>query len=116
VQVYGKAEITARIPADAFHPAPQVDSAIIKIDIYSSPLIPIPMLDTFFKLIKAGFSQKRKTLRNALSSGLHIPPPEAESMLRRAGIDPMRRAETLSIDEWKVLCEIRDAPIAALGN
>jgi 16S rRNA (adenine1518-N6/adenine1519-N6)-dimethyltransferase len=116
VQVYGKAEITARIPADAFYPAPQVDSAIIRIDIYLSPLIPLPMLSTFFKLIKAGFSQKRKTLRNALSSGLHILPPEAESLLRRSGIDPMRRAETLSIDEWKGLCEIRDALLAGLRN
>lgn len=105
VQVYGKPEIAARIPAGAFHPAPQVDSAVLRIDIYPSPLIPDPLLDTFFKLIKAGFSQKRKTLRNSLSSGMRIPPAQAESLLTSAGIDPKRRAETLSIDEWKTLCE-----------
>jgi 16S rRNA (adenine1518-N6/adenine1519-N6)-dimethyltransferase len=64
------------------------------------------MLDTFFKLIKAGFSQKRKTLRNSLSSGLHISPADAQGLLTNAGIDPMRRAETLSIEEWQRLCNL----------
>ena len=104
VQVYGKPSIAAIIPADSFHPVPKVDSAILRIDIYDEPLIPNALINTFFKLIKAGFSQKRKTLRNSLSSGLHIPTTESESMLTRAGIDYMRRAETLSIDEWKQLC------------
>ena len=105
VQVYGKPGIAATIPAGSFHPVPKVDSAILRIDIYDEPLIPKELLITFFKLIKAGFSQKRKTLRNSLSSGLHIPPPQAEALLTSAGIDPMRRAETLSIEEWKGLCE-----------
>lgn len=104
VQVYGQPSIRAKIPAGSFHPIPNVDSAIIRIDIYDQPLISADMLDTFFKLIKAGFSQKRKTLRNSLSSGLHIKPVDAESLLMSAGIDPMRRAETLSIEEWKQLC------------
>jgi len=106
VQVYGQPSIRAKIPAGAFHPVPNVDSAILRIDIYDEPLIPAEMLDRFFKLIKAGFSQKRKTLRNSLSSGLHIKPAEAESLLASAGIDPMRRAETLSIAEWRGLCTI----------
>jgi len=104
VQVYGRPSIAAKIPAGAFHPVPKVDSAILRIDIHKEPLIPAELLNTFFKLIKAGFSQKRKTLRNSLSSGLHIPPHEAESMLTAAGIDFMRRAETLSIEEWRRLC------------
>jgi 16S rRNA (adenine1518-N6/adenine1519-N6)-dimethyltransferase len=106
VQVYGKPSIAAIIPADSFHPAPKVDSAILRIDIYDQPLIPNELLKTFFNLIKAGFSQKRKTLRNSLSSGLHIPTSESEALLTSAGIDYMRRAETLSIDEWKGLCEV----------
>lgn len=105
VQVYGKPSIAAIIPAGAFHPAPKVDSAILRIDIYAEPLIPQELLITFFKLIKAGFSQKRKMLRNSLSCGLHIPPPQAEAWLASAGIDPRRRAETLSIEEWNGLCE-----------
>jgi 16S rRNA (adenine1518-N6/adenine1519-N6)-dimethyltransferase len=59
----------------------------------------------FFKLIKAGFSQKRKTLRNSLSSGLHISTTDAAALLARAGIDPQRRAETLSLEEWERLVE-----------
>ncbi len=105
VQVYGKPSIAAIIPAGSFHPAPKVDSAILRIDIYDEPLVAPEMLKTFFKLIKAGFGQKRKTLRNSLSGGLHISPKETETSLTSAGIDFMRRAETLSIDEWKKLCE-----------
>ncbi len=105
VQVYGKPGIAATIPAGSFHPVPKVDSAILRIDIYEEPLVPNDLLGRFFKLTKAGFSQKRKMLRNSLSSGLHIPPPQAEALLTSAGIDPMRRAETLSIEEWKGLCE-----------
>ena len=105
VQVYGKPSIAAKIPAEAFHPAPKVDSAILSIDSYDEPLIPNNLLNIFFKLIKAGFGQKRKTLRNSLSSGLHIPTTETETLLTSAGIDFMRRAETLSIEEWKLLCE-----------
>jgi len=105
VQVYGKPHIPARIPAGAFFPAPSVDSAVLVIEIYTSPLIPQEHLASFFKLIKAGFSQKRKTLRNSLSSGLAISPAESAAFLEGAGIDPQRRAETLSIEEWRRLAE-----------
>lgn len=105
VQVYGAPRIAAHIPAEAFFPAPKVDSAVLVIDIFPSPIIKEELLDSFFKLIKAGFSQKRKTLRNSLSSGLHISPTNAAAFLTRAGIDPQRRAETLSIEEWERLIE-----------
>jgi 16S rRNA (adenine1518-N6/adenine1519-N6)-dimethyltransferase len=105
VQVYGRPRIEARISAEAFFPRPKVDSAVLGIDIYPSPQIKTELLDTFFKLIKAGFSQKRKTLRNSLSAGLHIAPVATEEMLRKANIDSKRRAETLSIEEWERLCE-----------
>ena len=100
VQVFGIPEIVAYIPAEAFFPAPKVDSAVLRVEILPEPLIATPLLDTFFTLIKAGFSQKRKTLRNSLSGGLGISPADAENRLAAAGIDPMRRAETLSLEEW----------------
>lgn len=106
VQVYGQPRIAAYIPADAFYPAPKVDSAVLVVDIYPIPKIKESSLDDFFKLIKAGFSQKRKTLRNSLSSGLHISVSDTAELLKRAGIDPQRRAETLSIEEWEQLAEI----------
>lgn len=106
VQVYGQPRIAAYIPAGAFFPAPKVDSAVLVIDIYDSPRIKEEYLDTFFRLIKAGFSQKRKTLRNSLSSRLHISPGQAAEILTQVNIDPQRRAETLTIEEWQRLSEL----------
>ena len=100
VQVYGSPIIEERIPAKAFYPTPRVDSAVVRIEIYPEPLISNSNLPIFFKLIKAGFSQKRKTLRNALSAGLKITNLKVESLLDQASIDPQRRAETLSLEEW----------------
>jgi len=106
VQIYGEPRIAARIPAEAFFPKPKVDSAVLCVDIFSSPRIESEYLETFFKLTKAGFSQKRKTLRNSLSAGLHISPAQAEELLQGANIESRRRAETLSIEEWQTLCRL----------
>jgi 16S rRNA (adenine1518-N6/adenine1519-N6)-dimethyltransferase len=100
VQVYGKPVIGTTIPAEAFYPPPKVDSAVLCIEVYTQPIIPADKLDRFFILIKAGFSQKRKTLRNALSGGLRITQVESEELLCAAGIDPQRRAESLDLEEW----------------
>jgi 16S rRNA (adenine1518-N6/adenine1519-N6)-dimethyltransferase len=100
VQVYGRPQVAARIPAGAFYPVPQVDSAVVRVEPYPQPLFPVPVLDEVFRLAKAGFSQKRKMLRNALAGGLGIPTAQAQELLRSAAIDPTRRAETLSLEEW----------------
>jgi len=106
VQVYGLPQIHAHIPARAFHPSPKVDSTVLTIDIYPQPIIPSRLLDTFFILAKAGFSQKRKTLRNSLSAGMRIPPGRVEIILNKMGINPQRRAETLDITEWGKLSDM----------
>jgi 16S rRNA (adenine1518-N6/adenine1519-N6)-dimethyltransferase len=106
VQVYGIPEILFRISAGAFYPPPKVDSAVLKVKLHPEPIIRLEQMDIFFKLIKAGFSQKRKTLRNSLSAGLQLPPSDMENLLRAAQIDPQRRAETLSIPEWNRLVDI----------
>jgi 16S rRNA (adenine1518-N6/adenine1519-N6)-dimethyltransferase len=103
VQVYGAPWIAARIPAGAFYPPPKVESAVVRIDLYPRPLIPQEQLDDFFRLIKAGFGQKRKTLRNALSAGTGLSKEAVEDLLTGVGIDPQRRAQTLSIAEWGML-------------
>jgi 16S rRNA (adenine1518-N6/adenine1519-N6)-dimethyltransferase len=100
VQIFGRPTIAGVIPANAFYPVPKVDSACLRVDVYEAPLVPDQLLDSFFRVARAGFSQKRKTLRNSLAGGLRMPPGESESWLRGCGIDPMRRAETLSIEEW----------------
>lgn len=106
VQVYGHPEIMAHISSAAFYPPPRVDSSVLRIDRYPAPLIPPPELEAFFQLIKAGFSQKRKTLRNSLAAGLHLNASSTETMLKQAQIDPMRRAETLSLAEWHQLTSL----------
>jgi 16S rRNA (adenine1518-N6/adenine1519-N6)-dimethyltransferase len=100
VQVYGQPHIVVDIPAKSFFPAPKVDSSVLVVDIYSTPRVDEKMLDLFFRLIKAGFSQKRKKLRNSLSAGMHHSRTEVEKTLLAVDIDPQRRAETLSLDEW----------------
>jgi 16S rRNA (adenine1518-N6/adenine1519-N6)-dimethyltransferase len=110
VQVYGQPRTAARIPAGAFYPPPKVDSAVVRVDLYPEPLIPVEQLNTFFRLAKAGFHQKRKMLRNSLVGGLSLAQERVEELLQVAGIDPQRRAETLSIEEWRGLTEayVRD--------
>jgi 16S rRNA (adenine1518-N6/adenine1519-N6)-dimethyltransferase len=100
VQVYGKAYREGRIPAGAFYPVPKVDSAIVRIDIHPESLLTEAEIDHIFLLAKSGFGQKRKKLRNALASGLKIEPQAAEALLLAAGIQPGRRAESLSLEEW----------------
>ncbi len=105
VQVFGQVSMAGVIPAGSFLPAPDVDSAVLKIELYPEPLVPFEEQNTFFRLAHAGFGQKRKTLRNSLAAGLALTGTEVETFLRDIGIDPQRRAETLSILEWKKLTE-----------
>ena len=106
VQIYGIPKIVFSIPSNAFYPEPNIDSAVIVINRYASPLISPDQTPMFFRLAKAGFSQKRKQLHNALSAGMHWSPKYGETILSNAEIDPKRRAETISIQEWQILTEI----------
>jgi 16S rRNA (adenine1518-N6/adenine1519-N6)-dimethyltransferase len=103
VQVFGTPKIVARIPASSFYPAPNVDSAVIRVDLYPTPLVESDHLDSFFQLTKSGFGQKRKMLRKSLSAGLAWTVPQVEEMLIKNDVDPTRRAETLSLNEWQRL-------------
>ena len=106
VQVYANAERAGIIPAGAFYPAPDVDSAVLRLNLHEKPLVDEANLESFFKLAHAGFSQKRKTLRNSLSSGLNKPANEVEILLDKAHIEASRRAETLTLNEWKTLVSV----------
>lgn len=100
IQVYGAARVAAQIPAGAFYPVPDVDSAVVRVDLYPEPLIPSAQLELFFRLARSGFGQKRKMLRKSLAAGMAAPVSAVVAKLEQAGIDPQRRAETLAIDEW----------------
>jgi 16S rRNA (adenine1518-N6/adenine1519-N6)-dimethyltransferase len=103
VQFYGQPRIVARLPPGAFYPPPKVESAVLRIDVGEQPAAVLPEgvdEQAFFRVVRAGFSQKRKMLRNSLSAGLRLAPATAEEALNQAGVDPRRRAETLSLPEW----------------
>jgi 16S rRNA (adenine1518-N6/adenine1519-N6)-dimethyltransferase len=100
VQLYGAPRIAHRIPAGAFFPAPKVDSAVLVVDLYPQPKLPEGKVDAFFRLTKAAFAQKRKTLANSLAALPEWTKDEVAARLEAAGIDPMRRPQTLSLEEW----------------
>jgi len=105
VQIYGKPRIAFLIPAKAFYPIPKVDSALLLVDLYDQPVISVESLDSFFKLAKAAFMQKRKKLHNALAGAPGLGNQKAVELLYRSGIDPDRRAQTLALQEWYLLTE-----------
>jgi 16S rRNA (adenine1518-N6/adenine1519-N6)-dimethyltransferase len=103
VQYYGKPQIVGRLNPAVFWPRPGVDSAILRIDTYDQPIVAAPSDRAFFRVVKAGFSQKRKQLRNSLSGALSVKSDIAEQYLQAAQIDSTRRAETLNLEEWSRL-------------
>lgn len=108
VQLYGKPKVLFRVPPGAFNPPPKVESAVVQIEVYSPaerPVVPLSDKD-FFKVAQAGFSQKRKQVANTLSSGLHLGKADVIAGLKAAGIEPTRRAETLTIAEWAAVEKI----------
>lgn len=107
VQFYGRPRIVARIPAGAFVPPPKVDSAVLRIDAHPMPPVDAPDVAAFFRVARAGFSQKRKQLKNALSAGLGLPVERVLAAMHQAGILPERRAQSLSLAEWAALaCQL----------
>lgn len=104
VQYYAEAKIVAPVAKELFDPIPKVDSAIIKITRRDQPVFEA---DTkkLFKLVKAGFGEKRKMLRNSLSGGLQLSTAEVESLLNNAGLKPTSRSQELSILDWQKLYE-----------
>jgi 16S rRNA (adenine1518-N6/adenine1519-N6)-dimethyltransferase len=100
VQFYGEARLLFRIKPGSFYPSPGVESAVVRVDMHATPPVDVPDARAFFRVVRAGFAQRRKQLRNTLSAGLHVPPEEVAARLQEAGIDPKRRAQTLSLEEW----------------
>lgn len=100
VQFYCEATLGILVPAELFTPPPKVDSQILLLSYRQEPLFPGIDTKQFFRLVKAGFSQRRKKLRSSLSAGLAIEKPAAEQLLVQAGIDPNLRAQNLSLEDW----------------
>ncbi len=99
-QVYAETELGIEVPKRFFTPPPKVDSQVIVLRTRSEPLVPNEEERQFFRVVKAGFSEKRKKLRSSLAGGLGIEKAESEALLMRAGVSPDVRAEDVSIDDW----------------
>ena len=106
-QFYWEASLDRVVGAELFSPPPKVDSQILVLKRRDTPLFTDVEPKQFFRFVRAGFSQKRKTLLNSLSGGLAITKDETRALLDAAGIDPTRRAQTLSLEEWYSLLQQR---------
>ena len=100
VQFYARPRALHSVPAGAFLPRPKVDSSVVRLDLHEQPAVPDVDPTQFFRIVRAGFGQRRKQLRNSLSAGLSCKKEDADLWLNAAGVDPSRRAQTLSISEW----------------
>lgn len=99
-QFYWEVNLGREVPAKLFIPPPKVDSQILILNKRTHPLFQDTDTKNFFRLVKAGFSQKRKTLLNSLSAGLQIDKEIVKTVCNSVDIDPSRRAQTLSLVEW----------------
>ena len=100
VQFYGKPRIALRLKRGAFFPVPDVESAVLCIDLYETPPVPVADVAEFFRVVRAGFAQRRKQLRNSLAASLRLPAEDVVAALTRVDVDATRRAETLALEEW----------------
>ena len=103
VQIFTEAELDIEVPKQFFTPPPKVDSQVVVLRTRNNPLIAPEDQKDFFRIVKAGFSAKRKKLRSSLSGGLGIDKSAVEELLKNTGISPDARAEDLAIEDWKRL-------------
>ncbi len=113
VQVYADAQVLFEVPPEAFDPPPKVRSSVVRLRPRVQPLVPREKLEAFFSLARNTFRNPRKQLHNALGRAAWLPPGAAHDILTSTEIDPTRRPETLTIDEW---LRILDALEAARTN
>ncbi len=104
VQYYTEPEIVLNVPPRSFIPAPEVMSVVIACKVRETPAVQVQDEKIFFKVVKASFGQRRKTLANALKGG-GFPKEQVRDAMEKAGIDPTRRGETLSLEEFGKLAD-----------
>ncbi|MBQ8028665.1 MAG: 16S rRNA (adenine(1518)-N(6)/adenine(1519)-N(6))-dimethyltransferase RsmA [Clostridia bacterium] len=105
VNYFGQARKLFDVSRGSFMPAPNVDSAVIKIDIKKEPTVYVSDEKKFFKMVKAAFSMRRKTALNAISAGMSIPKDEVAAAIEKSGLDLNIRAEKMNMEELALLCE-----------
>jgi 16S rRNA (adenine1518-N6/adenine1519-N6)-dimethyltransferase len=100
VQFYCEARLGILVPAALFTPSPKVDSQVLELTFREQPLFTGADTRVFFRVVKAGFAQRRKTLLNSLSGGLQLDRAETEALLQQANIIPTVRAQALNVQQW----------------
>ncbi len=115
LQLYCDASIRLVVPPSSFYPRPKVESAVVRFEFLQKPRVEIEDESTFRKVVKASFGHRRKTLKNSLKSAafLNVEEEEIERHLRKAGIDPRRRGETLTLREFAALSEALSARVSS---
>jgi len=106
IQLYSRVEIMWYLPPGAFYPPPKVFSAVVKLEPLTDHLLPVAEREGFFHLVRGAFCAPRKQLGNAISIGLGLIREEAHQLLISTGIDPSRRAGSLSLQEWMQLYRV----------
>jgi 16S rRNA (adenine1518-N6/adenine1519-N6)-dimethyltransferase len=101
-QVYGETSLVMRVAPGAFSPPPKVESAVVRIDVAPEPRVDVP-LDAFFRIVRAGFGNPRKQLRNSLSFGLHVKQEVIDGVMQAAGVDATLRPQVLSLEDWAAI-------------
>ncbi len=105
LQYYCQVELGFPVSRNVFLPTPKVvDSAVVKLQRLTRPRVAVGDQELLFRLIKAAFQQRRKTLRNALVAGTRRSAVQIESALKESGVDPNRRGETLGLGEFAAIC------------
>ncbi len=102
VQYYGEPAIKAEVPRHKFWPPPKVDSAVVQVRVFKEPAFPADRA-RLFRLVKAGFGEKRKMLKNSLAGGLNTSVQLSAALVDRAGLPPTARAQELSMKQWQQL-------------
>ena len=108
VQLYAEPEVLFYVDREAFDPPPKVRSAVCRINMREGLSVDLPSEDRFFEVVRAGFRAPRKQLHNSLAMGLWLETGGAKEWLEQCEIDPMRRAATLTLDEWAALSWARE--------
>ena len=110
VRAFGRADLVLTIPREAFFPVPKVASALLRIVPEPTPIIPRDELPEFFQFVRPFFQARRKQLPYVLTKRLRLSNTEARAHLIQLGIDPARRPQTLSLEEWRRLFARRIVP------
>ncbi|MFL5756829.1 MAG: ribosomal RNA small subunit methyltransferase A, partial [Chloroflexota bacterium] len=103
VQVHARARVAFRVPREAFEPAPKVESAVLVLETYDPLAPPAADEDDLWRLVQAGFRERRKMIRNVLARQLPVPASRVEDALAEVGIAGDRRPQTLSVEDWRRL-------------